>query len=128
MKIKNSTLDLVALSSSLICAVHCAAIPVVLSLATFSRIQFLANPNIEKTFIGLSFVFVIASLWPSYHKIHRKLKPLQFAALGFIFIGLGRLNFTELWEIGTTIIGTLLVSLAHYYNWKLLRFRVHHKQ
>lgn len=127
MRIKNSTLDIIALSSSLVCAVHCVAAPIVLSLTTFSSIHFLANPFIELIFIGLGLVFVLTSLWPSYHKIHRKLKPLQFAAYGFICIGLGRLNFTELWEIGTTIVGTLLVSLAHYFNWKLLRFRVHHK-
>ena len=128
MKTRNSTLDIIALSSSLICAVHCVAAPIVLSLTTFSSMHFLANPIIEMIFIGLGLVFVLTSLWPSYHKIHRKLKPLQLATLGFIFIGLGRLHFTDLWEISNTIIGTILVSLAHYYNWKLLRFRVHHKQ
>ncbi len=127
MKIKNSTLDLVALSSSLICAIHCASIPIMLSSTTFGSIHFLANPFIERTFIGLGFVFVLASLWPSYQKIHRKLKPLKIAVMGFIFIGLGRLHLTESWEIGNTIMGTLLVSLAHYYNWKLLGCRVHHK-
>jgi len=128
MKIKNNTLDIIAISSSLMCAVHCVAAPIVLSLGTFSSIHFLANPFIEMIFICLGLVFVLASLWPSYQKIHRKLMPLQFATLGFIFIGLSRLHFTDLWEISTTIIGTLLVSLAHFFNWKLLRYRAHHKQ
>ena len=128
MKIKNNTLDIVAISSSLICAVHCVAAPIVLSLGTFSSLHFLANPFIEMIFICLGLVFFLASLWPSYQKIHRKLLPLQFAALGFIFIGLSRLHFTDSWEISTTIIGTILVSLAHFFNWKLLRYRAHHKQ
>lgn len=128
MKIKNNTLDIIAISSSLICVVHCVAAPIVLSLGTFSGIHFLANPFVEMIFICLGFIFVLTSLWPSYHKIHRKLLPLQFAALGFFFIGLGRLHFTDLWEISNTIIGTVLVSLAHYFNWRILRNGVYHKQ
>lgn len=127
MKIRTSTLDLIALSSSLICAIHCAAIPIILSATSLGSIHILANPIIENAFIGLGFVLVLASLWPSYHKIHRNLRPLRFAILGFLFIGLGRLHFTEIWEIANTILGTLLVSLAHYNNWKILRYRVHHK-
>jgi len=127
MKIRNSTLDLIALTSSLICGIHCATIPIILTSTTFGSIHFLANPIIEKAFIGLGFVLVLASLWPSYYKVHGIRSPLRFAILGFLFIGLGRLQLTETWEIANTIIGALLVSLAHYHNWKILRYRVNHK-
>jgi hypothetical protein len=126
MKIKNNAIDIIALSTSLICAVHCAAIPMVLSLSSLSSFHFLENPYIEWTFISLGFVFVLTSLWPSYKKIHTRAKPLRYAAFGFAFIALGRLNLTELWEISTTVIGASLVALAHYFNWKLLRAKVNH--
>lgn len=123
MKIKNNTIDVIALTSSLICAVHCAAIPIVISFSSLSSLHFLENPYIEWTFISLGVVFVFVSLWPSYKKHHHKLKPLIFAALGFAFIALGRLDFTELWEVINTVLGAFLVSLAHYFNWKLLRVK-----
>ncbi|MDD7884476.1 MerC domain-containing protein [Flavivirga sp. 57AJ16] len=126
MKIKNNTIDLIAFSSSLICAVHCAAIPVVLSFSSLSSLHFLENPYIEWTFISFGIVFILTSLLPSYKKVHHQTKPLLYAALGFAFIALGRLNLTELWEIINTVIGAFIVALAHYLNWKLVRARGNH--
>lgn len=127
MKVKNNSIDIIALSSSFICAVHCAAIPVVLSFSSLSSLHLLANPLIEFTFISFGFVFVLISIWPSYKKKHHRIKPLLYAALGFVFIILGRLNFTELWEVSNTVVGASLVSFAHYLNWKLLRVKSNYK-
>lgn len=119
MKIKNKNIDIIALASSLICAVHCAAIPVIFSFSSLSSLHFLGNPYIEWTFIAIGVVFVFVSLWPSYKKVHHKKKPLLLAGLGFVFIALGRLHLTDLWEVTNTVIGASIVSLAHYFNWKL---------
>ena len=127
MKISNAKLDIIAFTSSLICAIHCAAIPIVLSFSSLSSLHFLENPFIEWFFIILGLIFVFISLWPSYKKVHHKLKPLRIAALGFTLIAIGRFEFTELWEISNTVLGASLVSLAHYYNWKLLKTRDKHK-
>ncbi len=121
MRIKNNSIDIIALTSSLICAMHCAAIPILLSFSSLSSLHFLGDPYIEWTFIVLGILFVFVSLWPSYKKHHRKIKPLFCASLGFALIALGRFEFTELWEICNTVIGALLVSVAHYFNWRLLR-------
>lgn len=121
MKIKNRTLDLIAMGSSLLCAVHCAAIPVVLSVSALGRIHFLSNPWIEWAFIALGVVLVLSSLYPSYRKSHGNKSPLAFASIGFFAIGLGRLHLTELWEVLCTSIGALFVAYAHLMNWKLLR-------
>ncbi|MGP1992918.1 MerC domain-containing protein [Zobellia laminariae] len=121
MKIKKNTIDLIALSSALICAIHCMAIPMLLSISALNSLYFLENPYVEGIFISLGIVFVFTSLWPSYKKIHFQAKPLLYAALGFIFIALGRLNLTELWEITNTVTGSVLISLGHFLNWKLLR-------
>ncbi|WP_417860828.1 MerC domain-containing protein [Winogradskyella sediminis] len=121
---KNNTLDLIALSSSLICAIHCAVFPILLSFTSMSSLYFLNNPIIEWIFIGLGIVFLLTSLWPSYKNKHHKTKPLIIAGLGFVFIAIGRLHFTHLWEIINTVIGAVLLALAHYMNWKLLRLRL----
>ncbi|NJB83660.1 MerC domain-containing protein [Wenyingzhuangia aestuarii] len=121
MKIKNNTVDIIAISSSLICAVHCATIPVVLSFSSLSTLHFLKNPYIEWTFLSFGLVFIFVSLWPSYKKNHHKVKPLRYAMVGFLFIAFGRLNLTESFEIINTVIGASIVSFAHYLNWKLLK-------
>ncbi|WP_299365628.1 MerC domain-containing protein [Winogradskyella sp.] len=127
MKIKNGNIDIIALTSSLICAIHCAAIPIVLSFSSLSSLHFLENPYIEWFFICLGVIFVFISLWPSYKKIHHKLKPLLFASLGFILIAIGRFEFTELWEISNTVLGASLVSVAHYFNWRILKTKRDHQ-
>jgi sensor histidine kinase YesM len=126
MKIKNNTIDIIAFASSLICAIHCAAIPIVLSFSSLSSLHFLENPWIEWTFILLGVVFVFVSLWPSYKIVHRKTKPLISAAVGFAFITIGRLEFTELWEVINTVVGALLVSSSHYVNWQILKISGKH--
>jgi len=121
MKIKNNTLDIIALASSLICAIHCAIIPIVLSFSSLSSLHFLENPLIEWFFIILGVLFVLFSLWPSYKRNHHKIKPLLIASIGFSMIAIGRLEYSELWEISYTVIGASLVSVAHYFNWKFLK-------
>ncbi len=127
MNIKNKTIDVIAITSSIICAIHCAAIPIVLSFSSLSSLHFLENPYIEWTFILLGIVFVFVSLWPSYKKTHGSRKPLIFAFFGFALIAIGRLDFTELWEVSNTVIGATLVSIAHYFNWKILKTQEGHK-
>ena len=124
--LKNNTIDIIAITSSLICAIHCAAIPIVLSFTSLSSLHFIENPYIEWFFIILGLLFVVTSLWPSYKKNHHNKKALIFASIGYMVIAIGRFEFTELWEIGNTVIGALLVSLAHYFNWKLLQGKDNH--
>lgn len=127
MKIKTPTFDIIALTSSLICAIHCAVVPIVLSFSSLSSLHFLHNPLIEWSFIGIGVVFVFVSLWPSYRKAHHNFKPLLVAGIGFGLIALGRLDLKEIWESLTTVSGAILVSAAHFVNWKLLRVKGEHK-
>jgi hypothetical protein len=121
MKIKNQTLDVIALGSSLLCAIHCAAIPIVLSFSALGSLHFLSNPWIEWAFITLGGVLVLFSIYPSYIKAHKNKNPLAYALVGFLSIGLGRLHLNEIWEVGFTVMGALLVGYAHLKNWKLLK-------
>ncbi len=119
MKIKKNALDIIALSSSLICAIHCAAVPIVLSFSSLNSLHFIENPYIEWVFITLGLLFAFISLWPSYKKYHHKIKPLLFACSGFVLIAIGRLDLMEYWEMVNTVTGALLIASAHYFNWKL---------
>lgn len=120
MKVKISPLyDIVALTSSFLCAIHCALVPIVLSFSSLGSLSFLTNPWIEWLFISLGLVLVAVSLCPSYKKIHLNAFPLKLAVVGFTFIGLSRLEINELWEPIFTVTGATIVASSHYKNWKL---------
>jgi len=121
MKSKNYSLDIIASTSSFLCAIHCISVPVILSFSSLNFLRFLNNQYLEWTFIIVGLAFVISSLWPCYKKVHRKIKPILFAFLGFILILVGKLDFTEIWEISNTVIGSSFISLAHYFNWSILK-------
>lgn len=76
MKIRNNTIDIIAFTSSIICAIHCAAIPIVLSFSSLSSLHFLENPYIEWTFIALGVIFVFMSLC-LYGQVVRKIITKQ---------------------------------------------------
>lgn len=111
--------DIIALTSSFLCAVHCAFVPIALSFSSLGSLTFLTNPWIELVFIAMGLVLVAVSLYPSYKKVHRNTFPVKLAFVGFICIALSRLDINELWEPFFTVIGAAIVAYSHYKNWKL---------
>ncbi len=119
MEYLRQKLDLAGMSISILCAIHCLSLPVILSVGAFSGFSFLANPAIEMTVIGLGLVVAICSILPNYLKLHGQIHPLLFVIFGFALIFLGHL-------FGHSILGTLIISIgafsvafAHYLNIRL---------
>lgn len=125
MRISNQTLDLIAITSSILCAIHCAIVPILLSFSALASFHFLGNPWIEWSFILFGFVLAIGSLLSSYKKVHQIFWPLLYATIGFLFIAISRLDFSEWWEAGNTVFGACVVAYAHFKNWRLLCRRLH---
>lgn len=121
IKMKRQTFDIIAVTSAVLCALHCVALPILLSFSTFTGLYILHNPLIEWFFIAFGLLLIIVSLWPSFRKIHGSKLPLWFAGVGFLFIIASRLDFSEWWEAGNTVLGACLVAYAHYKNWLLLK-------
>lgn len=124
MKLKDSIrLDKLAMTSSLICAIHCAIVPFLILGSAFSGLQFLHNHWFEWIFIGLAVIFVLLSLIPAYKKHHKNAVPLLFASIGFLFLVLSRFTPSEMAEVVLTTMGSILITVAHYINWKLSKNR-----
>jgi hypothetical protein len=120
-------LDTIGFSTSLLCAIHCTAIPILLTVSTWSGLQLLNDPSIEILVLCLSTGIALASILPSYLRVHRKLNAIVLATFGFILIGLSRIEVQKVWEILLTSIGASLVASAHIMNWKLCQnCTVHH--
>ena len=113
-------LDFVGFSASMLCAIHCALLPFLLSMAPLAGLQFLDNPWIEYSIILISFLIASNALVRGYRLHHRRIVALAIAVVGFIMIGLGHALGIEQLEILLTSIGGVSIAIAHLINWRYL--------
>ncbi len=120
--LSNINLDFLGFGASFLCAIHCAALPFIVSILPLAGRELLGHEWVEYTTIILSFIIASMALFHGYNGHHRKLMPLLMVALGFICIGFGHLIFTEghFLELVFTVTGALIISAAHIVNWKLI--------
>lgn len=113
-------LDLVGLCTSLLCALHCSALPILLSLSPLAGLQFLNDPKVEYTFILLSFSIASYALVYGYRRHHQRAMPLVIMSLGFILIVISHLQGSEPLEVVLTTSGAVSIAISHLINWKLI--------
>ncbi|MFT5918104.1 MAG: hypothetical protein ACJAWV_004424 [Flammeovirgaceae bacterium] len=119
---KRIQIDLVGFWVSTLCAIHCIAVPLLLTFSAFGSLHFLANPAIESVVIFFSVCIAFSSLVPSYRNKHHKIHPILFMAIGLVGIGFGRIfHDFEAIEIGGTVLGGFFIAYAHLLNWRLLK-------
>lgn len=110
-------LDFIGFSVSLLCAIHCAALPLVLSLTPLAGLHFLSNPWIECTIIFLSFCIASMAILNGYRKHHRKRLPLILVITGFVFISTGYFSELEWMEVLFMVLGGITIATAHFKNY-----------
>jgi hypothetical protein len=113
-------LDKAGIVTSALCAVHCIAIPIIISMSAFSSWAFLHDERIENVVLILSCIIAVFSLVPSYLKHHRKLTPIVILLFGFLLIGLSRI-LVEVNESVFSSSGATLVASAHFLNYRLCK-------
>jgi len=109
--------DFIGFSVSLLCAIHCAILPFLLSLIPLAGLQFLNNPWIEYIIILLSFCIASVALLNGYLKHHRKLLPLILLTIGFILISTGYFSEIAWAEIIFTASGGIAIAIGHFRNY-----------
>lgn len=114
-------LDFVGFSASLACALHCAALPFLISMAPLAGLEMLENPWVEYGFIATSFFIALSSLSNGYRKHHHKPQALMLVAVGFTLISAGQLIHSEALEVPLMAAGGSIVAIAHWVNWKHIR-------
>jgi hypothetical protein len=114
-------MDFIGFSASFLCAIHCAAVPFILTMSSLIGLQFLANPWIEYSMIFLSFIIVSLALIHGYRKHHQKIAPMIMVIAGFLMILSGHISGHEITEAIVTPLGATVVALAHVLNWKYIK-------
>jgi len=113
-------IDFIGASASILCAIHCIALPVALSLFPIAWAGFLENELFEFGMIALSFLIASISLAKGY-KEHGNSRPILWVVLGFLSIlGSHSHEVEHNWPQMTLIaLGGFAIAFAHYQNWRL---------
>ena len=105
------------MTASLACAVHCAAVPLLVAVLPMVGLGFLKDERLEWALVASSAIVATASLTSGYRRHARRL-PLGVLALGLMLLVSGRFVERGGVALGTALVvcGGLLVALAHFFN------------
>lgn len=117
--------DWVGFSTSLLCAVHCAALPFLLTLSAFGGLYFLESPIVEGSLIVLSFSIATYALLTGFVKTHKRKDAFFWALPGFLLIIAGQGIELSAWEAVLNALGGTLIAIAHWVNLRLSRPQLH---
>lgn len=115
--------DAFGISTSIICAIHCAILPLILTSLPLFGINIIENQKFELFMIGLAFAVGLYSLFHGWSKHHHRLIPIIIFSLGMIC-----LLAKQVWHDYHLLLlfpALVLIVGAHYYNYKLCKKAKH---
>ncbi len=106
------------MTASILCAIHCAIVPIMLTSLPILGLGFLTNPWLEWSMIIFALLIGIYAIGNSYLNQHHKLLPIILLLIGFAIIIGGHFLITNWHEAIVVPIGGLLIAIAHFFNMK----------
>lgn len=117
----NAKLDNVGMTASLLCAIHCAIVPLLITVLPLAGLGFLANPLIEWSMIIFALVVGSYAIGLSYVHTHHKALPVLLLIAGFVIIIIGHV-FVRGWHEALVVpVGGLTIATAHFFNFRYTR-------
>lgn len=114
-------LDRIGITASTLCAIHCAALPFLITVLPMWGIGFLANDAVEIIMISVSLLLGVWSLSAAYRKQHRRSLPILVLILGFACIAFGHFSGIEVLDPVLVPLGGFTIAMAHYINLRMLK-------
>jgi len=116
--------DRIGATASLICALHCAALPFVFAVLPTLGLGFLADHLFERIFIACASALAITVLWHGYRRHHDR-RALTLLIPGLLLLWIGGFLVDGHDTIGVhallVVLGGSCVALAHLTNLRLQR-------
>lgn len=109
-------LDFFGFLNSFLCAIHCAAFPILISMGLLKGLFWIEHFWLEMTFLGLSILFASLSLIKSF-KTHRRIEPLLMVVLGLICLLFGLNMGHGVFQSTLMVTGGLIIASAHVVNY-----------
>jgi len=122
------TLDSIGLTASVVCAIHCALLPLFLLALTFYGLKFVVGPLLEYSLIAVSVIIGLFTLTHGYKNHHKSLIPMVIflTGLGIIFSSHSLFHesahgagFSP--EYIFSPIGAILIGTGHFLNRKFTK-------
>ena len=110
---------MLGIGTSLVCAVHCAVLPLFLSGLSLFGFNIIHNIWFESGMILLAFVIGVFSLRHGFLRHHRSPTPFLLFAIGMIF--LFAKQFWQVYELILLVFAVILIISAHIYNFRYTR-------
>ena len=114
----SANIDFFGFLNSFLCAIHCAAFPILISFGLLESLFWIEHFWLEMTFLGLSILLASLSLIKSY-KSHRRSEPLFMILLGLICLLLGLNIHHGIFQTSLMVMGGLIIASAHVVNYFL---------
>lgn len=115
-------LDGIGASASLLCAAHCALMPLAVTLLPLLGLSFLADEKTEWLIFAVIVILGAVSLGLGYRR-HRSRRALALLSMGLGLLAAGHIAEGNAmgWGVPVVVAGGLLVALAHWTNRSLCR-------
>ena len=115
--------DVLGISATLACAIHCALMPLFLSSLPLFGINIIDNLYFEAGMILLAILIGGFSLGHGFRRHHHRLLPLSLflGGMGFLVFK----QFAARYEEWLLIPAVVLIIAAHFLNWRLCRIAKH---
>ena len=122
------TADKVGSVGALVCAAHCALLPLVIAALPALGISVLASNSLEWGFVTFATILALTSLWQGY-RIHRVYRALAFLLPGLLAVWSGvlipDLHHSVVPHAVVMSVGGTLIAVAHIINLRLTHGHVH---
>lgn len=119
--IQKINLDKIGIGASLLCAVHCALLPVVFTTLPLLGVELLENERLELGFILFSLVVGSVALYNGYTKHHGRKLPLTLFIIGISLLFFANFFLEGGMEISIKMTGAAAIISAHIINWRSCR-------
>jgi len=114
-------------TASLLCAVHCALLPLVIAVLPALGLGFLADHRFERIFIGFASALALTTLVVGFRR-HQQFRAFWFLAPGICLLVAGIVvdfDHASFLHAGLVALGGTLVAFAHLTNLRLAHRHVH---
>ena len=115
--------DALGITASVACAIHCAVLPLFVSVLPLFGTNIIHNIAFEAGMVLLAFCIGIYSLYHGFRKHHHIKLPLFLFSAGIILLTL-KLFFIH-YETWLLIPAVALIVSAHFYNYRFCRVHNH---
>lgn len=116
---KQRLFDGLAIGASLLCLIHCLALPVLIALLPALASLLPIPEGFHLAALAFAVPASAIALANGYRQ-HGALLPAAIAALGLCLLGWGVLGGHDIaTETGITVLGSVLLAGSHAYNWRL---------